>query len=174
MAQSRLLSKVCSHRGALLTALVLFPATAFAQEEEEPAKNHVSLFAGVTVEPREETKAAFTLGAAYERRLNLMWGVGALVDLAFGPTERTALVGVPIIVHIEPFELHAAPAVEFSQERDSEGESEGESKAKFAFRLGGGYEFELARFSIAPEANIDFVNGENPSLVVGLVFGWGF
>jgi len=176
MAQGRLLLKVCSHRGALLTALVLFPAITFAQEEEEaPAKNHISVFVGATIEPREETKASFTLGADYERRLSELWGVGALVDLALGSTERTALFGVPVYVHpIEPLELHAAPAVEFSQERDSEGEPEGDSETKFAVRLGGGYEFELARFSIAPEVNIDFVNGEDPTLVFGLAFGWGF
>ena len=127
MAQGRLLLKACIHRGALLTALVLFPATSIAQEEEEAIlKNRAYLFVGATVEPREETGASFTLGADYERRINEMFGVGAMVDLAFGSTERTALVGLLMILHPEPFELHVAPAIEFSQERDSEGEPEGE------------------------------------------------
>jgi hypothetical protein len=35
------------------------------------------------------------------------------------------------------------------------------------------YEFEIGRWSITPEFNVDFVEGEE-ALVYGLSFGYGF
>jgi hypothetical protein len=44
---------------------------------------------------------------------------------------------------------------------------------EFLFRAGVAYEFEIGRWSIAPEFNVDFVDGEK-AYVYGLSFGWGF
>jgi len=48
-----------------------------------------------------------------------------------------------------------------------------EGEDEFLFRAGVGYEFEIGRWSILPEFNIDFVDGEE-ALVYGVSFGYGF
>lgn len=126
---------------------------------------------------RRET--SFTVGADYERRLSEVFGIGALVDLALGNTKRTALLGIPVFLHlIGALELHAAPAIEFADERGEgdtgEGSSDVESTTNFAVRVGAGYEFELGQLTVAPQVNVDFISGESASIVYGLAFGVGF
>ncbi len=55
-----------------------------------------------------------------------------------------------------------APGFDYRQDRHD-----------FLFRAGVGYEFEIDRWSISPEFNVDFVDGEQV-LVYGLSFGYGF
>ena len=47
------------------------------------------------------------------------------------------------------------------------------SENEFLFRTGVAYEFEIGRWSITPQFNVDFVDGEE-AYVYGLSFGWGF
>ena len=48
------------------------------------------------------------------------------------------------------------------------------SETNFLFRAGTGYEFELMpRWSLAPEINADFVDGDT-KLVYGLTLSWEF
>ena len=70
-----------------------------------------------------------------------------------------------------PFFLHPyagwaawlAPGVEIEEEENN-----------FLFRVGLGYEFEVSpRWSVAPEINVDFTNG-NTKLAYGFTLSWGF
>ena len=50
---------------------------------------------------------------------------------------------------------------------------EKESNTEFLVRLGVAYEFEIGRWSITPEFNVDFVDDEE-STAFGISFGYGF
>lgn len=47
-----------------------------------------------------------------------------------------------------------------------------DNETSFLFRAGVAYEFELEQFTITPEFNADFVNGD-VDLVFGASFGFG-
>ncbi len=100
------------HLAPCLVALALVAASdLYAQSvrpaegsgEEESRLNDVSLFLGATTETGEESATAFTVGADYQRRLSDLWGLGLLVDFAFGDASRSSLIGAPVFLHpIDP------------------------------------------------------------------------
>jgi hypothetical protein len=50
-----------------------------------------------------------------------------------------------------------------------------EDEASFFFRAGVGYDFELSsRWSLAPEFNVDFIEGGDTKLVYGLSLSYSF
>ncbi len=157
-------------RQMLATALlmtVLIPGIVCADNtHDEHAKAHdfhpnvVGLFGGITSEDRRER--ALTFGIEYERRLNQSFGLGVVAERATGDLDLWVFA-VPIAFHNGPWKLYVAPGVEDSDHHGSE----------FLFRVGAEYAFDMGGYELAPQVDIDFVNGEQV-YVFGLVLAWGF
>ena len=146
----------------LLMIPLEIPAGENEREDHEGAHlymHRVELFLGNT---HDEGEDGFSVGLAYERRLSELFGVGGIVEYTGGDFDMW-LAGAPIFIHpFKGFRFLLAPGIEHKH-----GENE------FLFRAGLAYEFEFDRWSITPEFNIDFVDGEE-ALVYGLSFGYGF
>jgi hypothetical protein len=138
--------------------LGLGPGLAVAEEPGSP--NSVEFGLGNT--HTESGEDAATIWATYQRRLNSRIGVGVLGEYAFGDLD-TWVVGVPLTYHAgEHWKLVLMPGVEIE-----DGDSE------TLLRIGAGYEFEMDRYTIKPEANADFVGGD-VDYVFGVSIGFGF
>jgi hypothetical protein len=123
----------------------------------------IELFLGNT---RSEThnghENAFSVGVSYHYLFNPAVSVGVLAEYASDPLDSWVL-GAPIVFRVgEGWHLTAMPGVEREH-----GESE------FLFRLGVGYEFEFTEYSLMPEVNVDFVDGE-VAVVIGASIGFRF
>lgn len=130
------------------------------KKKEETLRNRVELFLGNT---HEEGENSFSTGLSYEYRFHEFLGVGGLVEFA-GMNAREWVFAIPLSIH--PYKglcFTLAPGLELPKE----------DKNEFLFRVGVAYEFEIGRWSITPEFNVDFVGGEE-ALVYGLSFGYGF
>jgi hypothetical protein len=152
---------------AILSCLVIAPIDGRAEESHgehsgghEFHQNMLAAFVGVSSEDRGDT--AFTLGLEYERLLSPSFGLGLVAERAFGDLDFWIYVA-PFAFHSGQWKFYAGPGVEDSDEHGSE----------FLFRLGVEYAFEVGDFEIAPQLDVDFVNGEEV-LVLGLVIGKGF
>jgi hypothetical protein len=135
--------------------------SSFAQEAGEGYKrpNTVELFVGGTIDDNDMDAS---IGAAYERRLSDPFGVGALVEVTVGGS-RDWVVAVPFYWHPqEPWRLLVAGGIE----HDDTGNV-------FLVRLGGSYEIEFDGWSLSPELNLDFVDGDVLT-VLGVSFDWKF
>jgi hypothetical protein len=98
----------------------------------------------------------------YEYRLSPDFGVGALVDHAWGHPDATVAAAAVFVHPWRGLRLLAAPGIEYSH-------GEGE----FLIRVGAAYEFHRGSWTVAPTVNVDFVDGDE-ALVYGLTFGYGF
>jgi hypothetical protein len=73
-------------------------------------------------------------------------------------------VGVPFYFHpYLGFRFILAPGI---------GRKHGENL--FFFRVGAGYEFEIGRWSVSPEVNVDWADDGETALVYGFNVGYGF
>jgi len=127
-------------------------------------RHHVGVVVGGGVHfAEDETRSGAVIALDYEYRVHSLLGVGAAVEAATGDL-REVIVITPVTVHPwRGLRLIAAPGVEIRREEPAE----------FLFRLGIGYLFDVGRFSIGPELDVDIVQGE-PTIVAGMVFGVGF
>jgi hypothetical protein len=87
-------------------------------------------------------------------------------------------LAVPVSLHpYRGWRFIVAPGCEIKPPVASEGveaaESE-ETELEGLLRLGVSYEFEIGRYAIAPEFDVDFVKFEEIVLVYGIAFGIGF
>jgi hypothetical protein len=152
--------------GLLLVAASLQSATASEGGHEESHEAHhfhpnfVGLFVGVALEDRRDNGLA--VGLEYERRLNESFGIGGLAEYTFGDLDVWVL-GVPFSWHIDNLKLAVAPGIENGDERGSE----------FLVRFGGEYAFDMGTWELAPQIDIDIVDGDTV-FVLGAVFGFGF
>lgn len=142
----------------LFALLTLFVATAPAAEEGDEgnfAPNLVEAFVGVTFDDGDGEPS---LGGTYERRFNADFGVGGIVEYTDG---GEWVLAVPFFWHpVEPWRFLIAPGTEIE---DGDGE--------FLVRVGGSYDID--GWSLSPELNLDFVDGD-VKVVVGVSFGWDF
>jgi hypothetical protein len=136
-----------------------------AEEEREEHKeshyhrNHVGLFLGNTHEEHEDD---FTVGLDYEYRFSQYIGIGVLLEFV-GEPFREGVGLVPLFIHpYKGFRFIAGAGVK--PKKDEE---------KFLWRLGVGYRFPIGNWTIAPEFNVDFSEGETAE-VYGVSFGYGF
>jgi hypothetical protein len=140
--------------------LTLFVAAALAAEEsgaEDFAPNSVEAFVGVTF---DDGDGELSLGGTYERRFNADFGAGGIAEYTDG---REWVLAVPFFWHpIEPWRFLIAPGTEIE---DGDGE--------FVVRVGGSYDIDFTGWSLSPELNLDFVDGD-VKVVVGVSFGWDF
>lgn len=120
--------------------------------------NTIGLFVGVTDEGREEGE---TFSIEYERRFNKSFGVAVVAEYVSGDLDFWVFA-VPLAFHTGPWAFYVGPGVE-----------DGDDGSEFLARVGAAYAFEVGEFEIAPQANVDFVDGEEV-WVAGLLFAKGF
>ena len=126
-------------------------------EGETFEANAVEIFLGGTFHDGDSDAS---YGFSYERRLNEAIGIGGLVEYTNG---REWVFAVPFSIHItEPWKVILAAGIEHE---------EGENI--FLSRIGTAYEFKFDGWSLAPEVNADFVDGEIKT-VLGVSIGFEF
>ncbi|MGI9342954.1 MAG: hypothetical protein ACR2QV_08885 [Gammaproteobacteria bacterium] len=148
---------------ALLLSVLVLPLAAHAESEHGDHEYHPNLFAvfaGVTSEDRREN--GLTLGIEYERRLNKSFGIGALAERTFGDIDAWVFV-VPFAYHRGPWKFMAGLGLE-----DADGHSN-----EALVRIGIEYGFEVGKWDIGPQLDVDFVDSEEV-FIVGVTFGRGF
>ena len=150
-----------------LSGIAVVPVLAEEFDSYEPIESEgphiVELFLGNT---RGETAAgnenAFSAGISYHYLFNPTVSVGLTAEYASDPLDSWVL-GVPMIFRVgEGWQLTAMPGIE-REHGDSE----------LLFRLGVGYEIEMTGYSLKPEVNADFVDGE-VAIVAGVSIGFRF
>ena len=145
--------------------LIIMPLGISSAEEkeadgEEFGPHRIELFLGNT---HDEGENIFTIGVGYEYRVNQWFGVGGLIEGLRGEV-REWIVVVPFYLHpYKGWRFVLAPGIE-GQIREHR---------EFLIRVGAAYEFEIGRWSITPEFNLDFVDGREVP-VFGVSFGYGF
>jgi hypothetical protein len=162
-------TRFCHFAVLTLLSIVAGASPAFAQaDEHESASEHeathdfhpnlLALFVGFADEGRDE---GFALGIEYERRLDKSFGVGVLAEHTFGNLDFW-VYAVPFAYHTGRWKLYVAPGVE-----------DGDHGSESLVRIGGEYAFEVGAWEIAPQLDVDFVDG-NEVYVLGVTFGKGF
>lgn len=149
---------------ALMLAMVFISPSAAQEVHEIHGEGHhyrhrVELFLGNS---HHDGENGFTVGLTYAYRLHKMLGIGGLVEGVAGDFEEWVFAAPVFIYPYRGLRFVGAPGLSHEH-----GENE------FLFRTGVGYEFEIDRWSITPEFNVDFVDG-NQTFVFGVSFGLGF
>ena len=155
--------RFCLQGCLVLTALMLV-LPGYAQEhhgesEAHHPKNVVAFFLGGATEQRRDKGAA--LGIEYERRLGQSWGIGLVAERTYGDFDVDVFV-LPFAFHSGPWKSYVAPGIE-----------DGDEGSERLLRVGIEYGFEAGRWEIAPQFDVDFVDGEQVA-VLGVTFGFGF
>ena len=161
----------------LLFVLLTSPANLQAQElrirgeDQEISKIHVTVFVGGSTEAEPQLGGtSLTIGGDIEYRPFDLVGTGVVVDVAVGDIKRDVLIAVPFFLHMTRyFRLTMGLGIEFSA-RD---EPDSGISASGAFRLGGLYQIQFGRFSIAPAINMDLLDADKVVLVYGVAIGLG-
>ena len=130
--------------------------------EWKERRNSAGVFAGATFKGSE---TGFSTGVMYLRRLSELWGVGAILEYTPALDERIVTVPGLFAFPFGGLSLVAAPGIEVE-----------DGDVSFMTRFGAGWDFELGRgFTIAPEVNVDLVEGGGDiPVIVGLTFGYDF
>jgi len=161
--------RVINARMALAVGLALFASPfAYSQEEAHDGESHTSsehknvfaLFVGVATEDRRDKGPA--IGLEYERRLGASFGIGVLAERTFGDLD-TMVYAVPFAYHSGAWKAYVAPGIE-----DREGH-----ETEDLVRIGAEYGWEVNGWEIAPQVDLDFVDGKRV-FVIGVTFGKGF
>ena len=109
------------------------------------------------------------MGIDYVRQFSEHWGWGvAFEQEVFGNDQkRHGVLAIPISYFPgNHWRLIAGPGIEFREPGDPD---------KAMFRIGAGYNFALSKhFTLAPEAQVDFIAGGTQVFVVPLALGYGF
>lgn len=152
--------------------LVALPAAGFGNEPSEPEgsagetsehefhRNWLAGFVGVTSEQRRDKGVA--LGVEYARRFTQSFSVGALAERTLGELDFWVFA-MPFGYHAGPWKFYAGPGIESPDDGENE----------FLIRVGGEYTFEVNAWEIAPQLDIDFVDGDE-ALVFGVTVGKSF
>lgn len=153
------LTIVCSW--FVCVSLMLAATTASAQDngggDEAFKANGIEVFIGATF---DDGSGEVSYGMSYEYRLEEALGIGALVEYTDG---REWVFLVPVSWHFtEAWKVVVAPGFEHEDGDNT-----------YLTRVGTAYEFKFTGWSLAPELNFDFVDGEVKT-VVGVSFGWEF
>ena len=150
---------------AVAALCLLFSVIVFASEtqnlEETHRKHALAVFVGVT---NEEGDYLETLGFEYSYRIHKNWSVGGVVERAEREKHSTIVLG---FVHLWPYkELFLGFGL---------GRKDPEEERENTFRATIGYEFELGGgWSIAPQANVDFIENHENEEVYGITIGKRF
>jgi hypothetical protein len=144
-----------------IVVFLILAVTSAAASAQSPTDNRdsASLFLGNT---QDGSSHGFTMAIEYEHKLTNLIGIGGLFEYAGGDFDIVKL-GVPVTFHpLAGWVFRAAPGVRFNSGTD------------LLFRAGVGYDFKIApRWSIAPDFNVDFVDGDT-QLVYGISAAYEF
>lgn len=140
-------------------AFGLLAGTAVSAEEVgAEAENIVELFVGITHDADENEPS---LGVTYERKFG-RFGAGVIAEFTKAE-RRDAVVALPFFWHpAEPWRTLVAVGWEYN-----------DGEHTFLTRVGGSYEIGFDGWSLSPEVNLDFVDGDTV-LVFGASFVWKF
>lgn len=129
--------------------------------EEDQGKHALAAFLGVTHEHGENLE---TLGIEYSYRINKSWSIGGVIERAEREKDSTLAL---LFAHLWPYKgLFLGAGV---GRKDPGGERENVLRGTI------GYEFELGKgWSIAPQANLDFIENEENEEVYGIALGKRF
>ncbi len=129
--------------------------------EQEHGKHALGLFAGATFEDDEYHE---TLGIEYSYRYNQAWSFGGVIERADRKNDSTLAI---VFAHWWPYkEWFLGPGV---------GRKDPGNERENTFRATIGYEFEFGNgWGIAPQANLDFIEGHENEEVYGIVFAKRF
>lgn len=142
---------------------VLLASPGFAEEAggESEKINTIGVFVGITSEDRRDKGLAIGIEGSHFFSESL--GIGGVLEYTFGDIE--ALVGaVPLVFRTGKWKFYAGPGFESGDAAHG---------AEFLVRAGTEYGFEVGSIEIAPQLNVDFVDGDDV-LVVGVLFARPF
>ena len=150
-------------------ATVLLGASAYASgvgakgnaHHWQSTPHHLSALVGATY--TKECGNAFTLGSAYEYRLNDFLGVGFVAEYAYEDLDAYTYLLVADLHITNHFIAQIGPGLEFH----------GSHKMEVA-RLGLLYEFEMAGFTVSPQLHYDYHRNHKSAVVAGLAIGMSF
>jgi hypothetical protein len=131
------------------------------RKKREDYTHAMGLFLGGAF--RRGDGGSFAVGVDYEYILNERWGIGAFADFNMGRSKAVVVGAAGYYKPMERLALVVGPGVEF-EDHDSE----------FLVRLGGLYEFLLGDMVVSPTVYVDLINDNEPDLLLGLTFAWGF
>ncbi len=145
-----------------VTTLSLMPP-AFGEEAGEEAEkaNFIGVFVGITSEERREK--GFALGIEGGHYFSRSFAIAGVLEYTFGDID-TLVGAVPLVYVMDKWKLYAGPGFEDGDASDH---------MEFLIRAGVEYGFEVGSIEIAPQFNIDFVDGD-AVLVVGALFARRF
>ena len=128
--------------------------------EEHFGPHRIELLLGNT---HDDGENGFTIGVGYEYRISPLVGVGGLIESVTGE-DREWILLVPVLFHpYKGWRFLLGPGFEGNRTKDNE----------FVFRVGAAYEFEIGRWAIAPQFNLDFVDNRKVP-VFGVSFVYAF
>ncbi len=128
------------------------------EAEHDFHRNWAAIFVGITGENRRDK--GFALGIEYARHLNPNFAIGAIAERTFGDLDLWVFA-VPFAYRTGPWKVYIAPGVE---------DADSAEDMEFLVRLGGEYAFEVGKWEIAPQLDVDFVDGDQV-LVIGVTIG---
>lgn len=144
------------------TTLLLMPPV-FAEEAgaEEEKNDSLGVFVGITSEERRDKGLA--LGVEGSHFFTESFGVGGVLEYTFGDID-TLVGAVPLVYRRGKWKLYAGPGFE---------SGDASHGTEFLVRAGTEYSFEVGSIEIAPQLNIDIVDGDTV-LVGGVLFAKPF
>jgi hypothetical protein len=161
--------------GCLVVLGALYSPALPAQEETHESgqehRNAVVLFLGGVTRPDPDGGPGVTgtaVGMEYSRRLRERLSIATGFEWAFNDAGREFVLAAPLFLHVtETLFVLAGPGLESFRE-----EVGGELEREFEFlaRVGAGYDIEVGRWRIVPQAHADLVGG-HWTYVYGAAFG---
>jgi len=130
-------------------------------EEKGHAKHALAVFAGVT---REGNESLETIGFEYSYRINKDWSIGGVLERADRDSDSTLAI---VFAHWWPYKGLLIGAGVGRKDPGDERENVLRTTIGYEFELGGGW-------SIAPQANLDIIDGHENEEVYGIAFGKRF
>ena len=134
------------------------------EEAHEFHRNWAAVFLGVTNEDRRDGSPA--VGIEYARHFSKPFAIGGILEYTFGDDDFW-VVAVPFAYRTGPWKFYVAPGFEVEELSDGPGDSE------LLVRMGVEYAFEIGKLEIAPQIDVDFVDGDTV-FVLGVTLGTSF
>ncbi len=155
----------------LACAALCFPQAVLASEAHGSVAGHkhIALFLGTGKEDdgHSHTHDADAIGLEFQYRLDAKWAIGAVLERVDVGSHTSTVLVVPFSRFFgDSVRVFGGPGYEFKP---------GARKDKALLRAGIGYEFELnEKWSLAPEAQVDLIEGGANTWLVGVAIGYGF
>ncbi|TMV09900.1 hypothetical protein FGK63_02175 [Ruegeria sediminis] len=133
-------------------------------EVAEHGPHIIEVFLGGThADHHGSSETVFSAGVQYRYAITHRVSFGVLAEYANEPLDAW-IVGAPVVFNLGEtnWQLTAMPGVEIE-----------DSEEEFLFRAGVGYEFELTDYTLKPEVNVDWVDGDT-AIVAGVSVGFRF